>query len=338
MKAAVYKGNQRLEIEDVPTPVPGAGEVLVKIKYCAICGTDVHGFLYDVVPPGSVLGHEYCGTISAVGAGVTNWKEGDRVIGGGGHAPAGEQPASRVDPRFNYRTMGFTNTRMRAYAEYTLMNEWEPIPIPDDVSDEQAALTEPCSVAVHAVDISDLKVGDQVAVLGAGPIGLFCLQVAKAAGASKVIVSEPSATRREAALALGADAVIDPTTEDAVERMVALTDGIGPKVLFEAAAAPPTLDQALNMVARHGQIVLVAIAWEPVSVLPANWMAREVKLQASFGSRPENWQTSLNLIQSGKVNMAPMLSEAGFIPLEAIQGAFEELIKPTTQLQMVVKL
>ena len=109
------------------------------------------------------------------------------------------------------------------------------------------------------------------------------------------------------------------------------------KVLFEAAAAPPTLDQALNMVARHGQIVLVAIAWEPVSVLPANWMAREVKLQASFGSRPENWQTSLNLIQSGKVNMAPMLSEAGFIPIEAIQGAFEELIKPTTQLQVVVK-
>ena len=118
MKAAVYKGNQRIEIEEVPTPVPGPGQVLVKIKYCAICGTDVHGFLYDVVPPGSVLGHEYCGTISALGADVTTWKEGDRVIGGGGHAPAGEQPASRVDPRFNYRTMGFVGTRLRAYAEY----------------------------------------------------------------------------------------------------------------------------------------------------------------------------------------------------------------------------
>ena len=82
MKAAVYKGHQRFEIEEVPTPTPGPAQVLVEVKYCAICGTDVHGFLYDVVPPGTVLGHEYCGTIAAVGSGVSRWKEGDRVVQG----------------------------------------------------------------------------------------------------------------------------------------------------------------------------------------------------------------------------------------------------------------
>jgi (R,R)-butanediol dehydrogenase/meso-butanediol dehydrogenase/diacetyl reductase len=275
--------------------------------------------------------------VTQVGAGVTRWKEGDRVIGGGGHAPAGEQPAVRVDPRFNYRTMGFSGNRLRAYAEYVLLNEWEPIPIPDGVTDEQAALCEPCAVAAHAVDISQLKLGDTVAVLGAGPIGLFCAQVARAAGASKVVLSEPSARRREAALKAGVDAVVDPMTENAMERIVELTDGAGPHVLFECAAAPPTLDQALNTVRRGGQVVLVAIAWEPVSVLPADWMAREVKLQASFGSRPENWQTSLRLMQSGQVNVGPMLEEASFVPLDGIQKAFEDLIKPLTQLQMVVK-
>ena len=84
MKAAVYKGNQRFEIEEIPTPSPGPTQILVKVKYCAICGTDVHGFLYDAVPPGTVMGHEYCGTVAEVGADVTRWKPGDRVVGGGG--------------------------------------------------------------------------------------------------------------------------------------------------------------------------------------------------------------------------------------------------------------
>ncbi len=106
----------------------------------------------------------------------------------------------------------------------------------------------------------------------------------------------------------------------------------------ECAAAKPTLDQAMNIVSRSGQVVLIALAWEPAEVLPVDWAAREVNLQTSFGSSPEDWRIALELIGSGKVDMEPLLSEAGFIPLEGIQGAFESLVKPTTQLQMVVKL
>ena len=337
MKAAVYKGNQRFEIEEIPTPTPGPNEVVLRVKYCAICGTDVHCFLYDVAPPGTVMGHEYCGTVTQVGSDVSTWKVGDRVVGGGGAPPPGREPLIRSDPRFNYREMGFAGGRVRAYAEYILLEEWEILPIPDGVTDEMASLCEPCAIAVHAVRLSELKLGDSVAVLGAGPIGLFCLQVAKAAGASAVIVSEPAPARADAARTLGADAVIDPTRQDVEADVVALTDGLGPQVVFDCAGIKSTLDQAFNLVRRGGQVVLVAVPWEPMPVEPADWMAREVRFQTSFGSRPDDWRVSLELLESGKVTVSPMLSEEGFIPLEGIQQAFEELVKPTTQVQMVVR-
>ena len=337
MKAAVYKGNQRFEIEEIPTPTPGPNEVVLRVKYCAICGTDVHCFLYDVAPPGTVMGHEYCGTVTQVGSDVSTWKVGDRVVGGGGAPPPGREPAIRVDPRVNYREIASASSRVRGYAEYILLEEWEMLPIPDGVSDEMASLCEPCAVAVHAVRLSELKLGDTVAVLGAGPIGLFCLQVAKAAGASAVIVSEPAPARADAARTLGADAVIDPTRQDVEAEVVALTDGLGPQVVFDCAGIKSTLDQAFNLVRRGGQVVLVAVPWEPMPVEPADWMAREVRFQTSFGSRPDDWRVSLELLESGKVTVSPMLSEEGFIPLEGIQQAFEELVKPTTQVQMVVR-
>ena len=337
MKAAVYKGNQRFDVEQMPTPTPGPGQVLVKVKYCAICGTDVHGFLYDTIPPGAVIGHEYCGDVVQLGPEVTRWKRGDRVVGGGGTPPPGQGPDWSTDPRFNYRTMGFSSKRVRAYAEYVLMEEWEPVPIPEGVSDEAAALCEPCSVAVRAVRLSQLRLGDSAAILGAGPIGLFCLQVAKAAGAGAVFVSEPVPARREAARKLGADAVIDPAKEDVVSRMVSLTDGLGPHVVFECAAAKSTLDQAFNMARHSGQVVLVALTWEPTPVQSADWITREVSLKASIAARPDEWRIALELIRSGAVTMEPLLSEASFIPLDEIQEAFEALVKPTTQLQMVVK-
>ena len=337
MRAAVYKGKQRLEIEEVPTPTPGPGQVLLKIKYCAICGTDVHAFLFDIASPGTVLGHEYCGTIAEVGPGVTRWKKGDRVIGEGGVPPPSFNKPLRMEPRYNYRTMGFASARQRAYAEYTLQDEWEPLAIPDGVSDEAAALCEPCSVAVRAVRRSRLRVGDSVGIIGAGPIGMLCLQVARAAGAGSVFVAEMAPARIEAARTLGADEVINAAEEDTVTRMVELTDGHGPAIVFDCAGIKNTLDQALNAVRRAGQVVLVAVPWEPMPLLPVDWMAREVTLDMTFGGDPEDWKTALDLIAAGTVTMEPLLSTTSFVPMDEIQPAFEALTKPSTQLQMVVK-
>ena len=339
MRAAVYQGNQQFSVEDLPDPVPGPGQVVIDVNYCAICGTDVHHFLYDVAPPGTVMGHEYSGAVSSIGEGVTRWSVGDRVVGGGGEPPPDSGISTARGVRANYRleSAAAPTSRVRAYAEKVLLEEWEPVPVPDSVSDQEAAMCEPCAVTVHAVRLSQLKIGDSVVVLGAGPIGLLCMQVARAAGATTVIVSEPAPARAEAARRLGADAVINPLEEDAEARVVELTGGTGPNVVFECAAARGTLDQALNMVQRNGQVVLVAIVWEETPVLPPDWMAREVNLKTSFGTQPEDWRIALDLIRSGKVTMEPLVSEASFLPLDEIQGAFEALCNPSNEVQMVVR-
>lgn len=337
MRAAVYKGSQQFAIEEMPDPVPGPGQVVIDVKYCAICGTDVHHFMYDVAPAGTVMGHEYSGVVSAVGDGVSRWRTGDRVVGGGGEPPPGRAPVRGERTNYRLDSAAAPTSRVRAYAEKVLLEEWEPVAVPAGVTDEEAAMCEPCAVAVRAVRLSQMKLGDSVAVLGAGPIGLLTMQAARAAGASRVAVSEPAPARAEAARKLGADAVINPLEEDAEARVVELMDGVGPDVVFECAAAKGTLDQALNMVRRGGQVVLVAIIWERTPVLPPDWMAREVKLQTSFGTQPRDWRIALDLIRSGKVTMEPMTSEASYLPLEGIQDAFEALCNPSNQVQMVVR-
>ena len=247
MKAAVYKGKQRFSVDEIPTPEPGPGQVLVKVKYSAICGTDVHAFLYDRARPGTIMGHEYSGTVAELGPGVSTWSVGDRVVGLGGAFPSGMGPRYVVDPRFNYREMGYEVSH-NGYAEYVVAEEWQSAAIPDGVSDEAAALAEPCGVAVRAVRNSALRLGDTVVVIGAGPIGMFCVQAARAAGASAVFVSEPAPARAEAALSAGADAVFDPTTEDVVAKVAEATGGLGPHVTFECVGVGKTLDQAMDMV------------------------------------------------------------------------------------------
>ena len=339
MKAAVYKGDRRFEIEDVPIPKAGDGQILVEVKYCGICGTDVHGFMFDVIQPGSIIGHEVSGTVVEVGSGVTAWKLGDRVAGGGGEAPPGTANPFLDHPRYKYSTMGWEDKegRAHAYAEYVRMAEWEPVLVPEGVSDAAAAMTEPLATSVLAIRRSGLRLGDWVGILGAGPIGLFCLQAAKAAGASKVIVVEPAPARSEAAKRLGADAVVDPTAVDAVVEMANLTDGRGPHVVFDCAGARDTLQTALAAVRQGGLVAVVALCWEPSPVLPVDWITRDLNLTTVFGYGPEDWRIGFELIQSGKVTPEAMLTDDSVIGLDGIQKAFDGLLKPTSQIKLLVQ-
>ena len=337
MRAAVYKSKQNLVVEEIPTPEPQSDEVQIKMSHSAICGTDVHVYLYDIAPPDTVLGHEFAGEISKVGSDVTRFKVGDRVIGLGGTPPPGKESPLRRQDQYNYRLEGITNTRTRGYAEYTVAKEWEPLRLPDQVSNLEGALAEPCAIVTRAVRLSNQKLGDTVAVLGAGPIGLLCLQAAKAAGATKVIVSEPSEARRAVALELGADAVVDPTSQDPVKAIIELTDGAGPHVVYECAAAKPTLHDALDMVRRKGNVMLVALAWEDVPLLPVDWAGKEIQLNTTFASEPYDFKVAVDLIASKKFVLEPLLSDTDTIELKDIQEAFESLIKPSNQIQMVIK-
>jgi len=343
MKAGVWKEIERFAVEEVPTPHPGPDEIVMKVKYCAICGSDVHrAFVYGMMAPDAILGHEYCGTVHEVGQDVTRWRVGDRIVGGGGaQTPeaATTLPVYMKDPRFNPRTMFVTNTAPRrgAYAEYVLMKDWQPLPIPDGVPDVAAALTEPCATAVHSTRISEIKLGDKIGIIGAGPIGLFTLQCAQAARAFKTIVADPSPTRLEAARKLGADVVIDPRKDDTVEEMLSATDGIGPDIIFECAGATVTLDQALNAVRRYGRVMYIALSWEPTPTLPVQWIGREIELKCSYAHFAFEWEMALDLMARGKIKVDNvMVGPNDYFPLDEIQQAFEKCVNPMDHLQVVI--
>lgn len=338
MKAAIYLGAGRFEIREIQTPAPGPGNVLIRVRYCGICGTDVHTVMYDVTPPGSQMGHEYCGEIAALGEGVEGWTVGDRVVGGGGMPPRDFVDQFGAEPRFNYRTMSPGREPMwaRGYAEFVEMESWRPIPMPEGVSYEAAAMAEPLATAVHAVRRSSLKVGDSVAVLGAGPIGLFTAQVARAAGAARLLVAEPSPVRAAAAREIGADEVIDPTETDIEQAFADLTEGIGPDVAFECAAAPGTLDDALRIVRRGGNCVLVSLDWQTTGLKPVDWIAREVEFTTSFIYEPRDWRIGLDLIARGLVRVEPLMADGAIIGLDSIQDAFARLMSPAGDIKVLV--
>mgnify|MGYP005844426967 CR=1 FL=1 len=343
MRAAVFKRAGLLEVEDIPMPKAGLGELVVKVHYCGICGSDLHRYHYGLMAPGVVMGHEYSGVVVEVGAGVEGWQVGDRAIRG--------VRAGLLGSRYSAREKGFTlDVKLPGgYAEYCSAPAATLLHVPEGLADDVAALSEPLAVGVHAVRLSSVKMGDAVAVLGAGPIGLLALQAIKQTGPRLLIVSEPVAARRELALKLGADVAIDPRAVDPVAECVRLTGGLGPDVVFECAGAKgthadpqtgvgtrqPTLQQALEMARKRGQVVLVALCMEPCQVSPLDWVGREVQLQCSYGSEPLDWQIVLSLLANGKVQGKPLISNV--VPLAEIQPAFQSLLNPTDELQVLVK-
>ncbi len=335
MKAAVMRGEQNIVIEDVPTPEPEPDQVLIKIKYSGLCGSDVHRFQYGMAQPGSIMGHEFCGEIAAVGANVTEWKEGDRVVGGGGANPDGGQRLSS-GARYSAQTVGFKSPGWGGFAEYAVMDHWRPLRLPDNVSWETAVLTEPCAIAVHAVRRSAFKVGDQVVVMGAGPIGLLTQQVLQASSARAVYVSEPAPARAEAARKLGATEVFDPSNTDIVSTIVELSDGLGVPLAFDCAAAKPTLQQGLEMVRRGGEVTIISMAWEDVPLLTVEWIGREVEMKASYGSTPDDWQIVLNLMERGKIDSGPMVDQNSFIGFDEMQATLTRLMTPQGDIQSVL--
>ena len=338
MKAAVYKGKQKFEIETFPIPELQPNEVLIKVKYSGICGTDVHAFQYDMAPIGTVLGHEYSGDIVSIGKNVKNFKIGDRVIGTGGNPPKNEGPGFIWRERFNFRTMGYSSNKKRGYSNYVITDDWEPIHIPDQVTYLQAALCEPCGVTIRAMRLSNFKLGDTVAIFGGGPIGMLMLQVAKAAGASKIIATEISQTRIDTLYKLGADKVVNQLKENVITEIEDFTENNGVNIAFECAGFGETLDQALNSLSQSGQVMLVALSWKPIPITPINWAGREVKMQTTFGAWPNDYKLALNFISKNKINIDSLVGTSEYINLEDIQKSFESLIKPEKELKVVIRM
>ncbi|MFC2021285.1 zinc-binding dehydrogenase [Chloroflexota bacterium] len=335
MRAAVLKEVGILEVQDVPEPEPAPDQIKVKIAYCGICGTDpeiIEGRfgmgIYPegaigkppqrlLIPPGGrIMGHEASGTIVEVGKDIRgDFKKGQQVAMNFRSACGACYYCNNMMEHFCEMTTPNTG----AMAEYALYQENTVFPLPEDISLEAGAFLEPVSVAVHTLDIAQMKVGDSVIITGAGAIGLLIMQLAIRSGASKVLVSEPFAEKRNLARELGADVVVDPLNEDLLEAARKLTDGRGFDVCFEASGKPDVARQLILLAEGCGTIVWAAVYPTESEVgVPIFYMYQKELSIRSVKISPYSFPRSMQLLP--KLNLKPLIT---VFPLDEAAQAFE---------------
>jgi len=336
MQAAMYYGIGDVRFEETEVPEIGPGELLVKIGTALTCGTDVktykrgHPLLIKQTP--ALFGHEYAGTIEAVGKGVKDLSVGMRVVATNS-APCGNCYFCKRDMP-NLCAQLKDSLVNGAFAEYIRVPEpvvqWNTHPIPDSLSFRDAALTEPLACVVHGIEESNIRLGDTVLVIGAGPIGQMMIMLAKKNGASTVIASDLAPLRRDIALKAGADIVIDPTKEDPVERVKAETSGRGADVVIEAVGLPQLWEQAVDMTRDAGTTVLFggAASGTKFEVDTVRFHYGQLTLKGVFHLKPKHVEQALDLIIAGDVNPDLLISHK--MPLKDINKALEMMSKGET--------
>nr|KXH71993.1 MAG: hypothetical protein AM325_02055 [Candidatus Thorarchaeota archaeon SMTZ1-45] len=329
MKAAMYYGIGDVRYEETDIPEIGPGELLVKVGTALTCGTDVktykrgHPILIKQTP--ALFGHEYAGTIEEVGVGVKDFEEGMRVVATNS-APCG-------DCFFCKRHMPNLCAKLKdslvngAFAEYIRVPapvvKWNTHQIPESIPFRNAALTEPLACVVHGVEESNIRLGDTVVVIGAGPIGQMLIMLAQKNGASKVIATDLAELRRDIAKKAGADIVIDPSKENPVERVREETAGFGADVVIEAVGIPKTWEQAVDMTRDAGTTVLFggAAAGTKFELDTERFHYGQLTVKGVFHLKPRHVEQALKLIIAGDINPDLLISHE--MPLEKINEALE---------------
>ncbi len=328
MKAALVQPGGTLRVEEVTSPEPGPGEVVVRVAYCGICGSDIHLLATGMLPEGCIIGHEQSGRVAAVGEGVDGWQEGDPV------AVLPFDPCFTCDPCRRWDTQVCHEMLPRGYglgmnpggfAEFMCVKPSMLFRIPDGVGLREAALNEPLAVAVHGVNLAGFRVGGRALIMGAGPIGLMTLSALRAAGASEIYVSEPDAHRAQQARDAGADQVIDPSRES-VEASVRGNDGSLPERVFDCAGTESSIQEAVTYADVHGRVVVLGVHMNNAVIFPPSAFFKEVSLHFSFGYTYREFGECLLLLQRGVP--APDTIISSTLPLDRIQEAFEMLQNP----------
>lgn len=303
MLAGLVTAPRRFELVEVPDPVPIPGTAVVDIHLCGICGTDLHGFRGPDPYNPAICGHEWVGTVTATGAGVTSVAEGDRVVA------AIAPPCGRCDPcrrgRGAYCREAFLGMVGRdalapphgGFAPGIRVAAERLVRVRPDLDLTDAAIVEPAAVAFHAVARTPPPLGSVVAVLGCGPIGLLTVQCARAAGAAEVVAIEPDEMRRDLASDVGADAALSP--DEANERFGAS----GADVVFECVGAPATLQSAVDVTRQGGTVNMVGLASGTATIQPGGWLRKEITVVASLGYLHHEFELVMELIARDIVNV-----------------------------------
>ena len=328
MKAAIVQPDGKMKVEECPTPEPGPEEILVKVAYCGICGSDLHMADAGFFPPGCIIGHEMSGHVAAVGEGVQGWREGDAVVILPMDPCFACEPCRRGDiqvcPEGIMRGYG-VGVNPGGFAQYMLVRPSMLYPVPAGMDMKLAALNEPWAVAVRGVNLSNLRVGDLAVVMGAGPIGLLSVYALKIAGAVGIYVTEPDPYRADRARAAGADGVFDPK-KVVVADEVRKAAGRNPDVVIDCAGTETSIEEAAAIVKAHGRVVALGVHMSNVALFPMNWFMKEIQLHFSLAYNLREFESSLAQLARGVVDPEVVVSDV--VPLNEIAEAFEALHAP----------
>jgi L-iditol 2-dehydrogenase len=340
MKALVHTEPYKFEFKDVPQPKPGDEEILVRVKAVGICGSDVHGYTGKTgrrIPP-IIMGHEASGVVEAVGKKAQNVAVGDRITFDSTVYCNQCQwcRVGRVNLCDNRQVLGVSIPAFRrdgCLAEYVVMPWWITYKLPEAVSFEEAALVEPAAVSMHAARITPIDVNDLVAVVGAGPIGLFAIQAVKVKGAGKVIAFDVREERLTLARQLGADITINPSAGDIEEKLKQTVGRSDVDAVLDAVGIPPAFDLAFKIVKRGGHLTLIGNVTPQITMNWQDLIMRELNIHGSFAIANE-YRTVLDLIAQGRIQAKPLISKT--LPLSEGQGAFDVLHKGDPKLFKIV--
>ena len=340
MRALVLTEYDHFEYRDVPQPQVGPDDVLVEVKACGICGSDVHGMDGSSgrrIPP-IIMGHEASGVIVDLGQGVTDWKVGDRVTfdstiycGRCGFCRRGE--INLCDHR---RVLGVSCDEFRqegAFAEYVAVPQHIVYRLPGGLSFERAAMVEPVSIAVHAVGRVPIGLNDCAVVVGTGMIGLLAVQALRAAGCGRIIAVDVDPQRLELACRLGADEALSAREADVAAEVLRRTGGRGADLALEAAGLVPTVAAAIGSVCKGGSVALVGNLTPQVELPLQAVVTRELTLYGSCASRGE-YPACLDLIARGTINVEALTSAV--VPLAEAGEWFRRLRQGEDGLMKVI--
>ncbi|MDR2215563.1 MAG: alcohol dehydrogenase catalytic domain-containing protein [Nevskiaceae bacterium] len=331
MRAAVFHELKKpLTVETLPDPKPGAGEVVIEVCRCGICGSDLH-LTEDAifgVPGGTVLGHEYAGRIAEVGKGAEGVKVGDHVAVMPLHSCGKCAACLAGEPAW----CSIMRVDGGGYGEYSIAKPHQCVPLPKTVALEDGALVEPMAVGLHGVRMANSLPGARVLVIGAGPIGLAAIYWARRLGAGRIAATAGSTRRATLAHTMGADVFIDPndSSPEAVNRAL----GGWPEVVYECVGVPGMLARSIEHVGPRGTVIVLGLCSKPDTFVPFAMVGKEVRMQASAFYDRRDFEVCADALNKDVDTQRAMVTD--IVPLEQMPQMFESLRHRTTQCKVLV--
>ena len=338
MRAAIFKtAGKPLEIVELSEPKAGPLEIVVRVRNCGICGSDLHAADSRRLnmPAGTIMGHELSGVVEDPGPGTSGFTHGEAVIVMS-HMPCGECSLCHAGFAVKcaaMRPVGFGDIP-GGYAEFMKTRPGGIYKMPAEMSFRAGATVEPMVVALHGLRRARFQAGETCVIMGAGPIGLMTLLWARFAGARAIVVSEILAARRELAMGVGADLAVDPRMQSPAAAMARIS-GSDPDVIFECIGASGSLAQAVSYAPRAGRIGVLGVSMEDDGFPPAMAMNKELDIFFSLGLEPGEIETTIAVLASGRISTEPLITQA--VGLDELPRAFATLKQATSQGKLMLE-